>query len=307
MTGASGHVGGALAARLVEEGHEVIAVSRRLALVPGLSQTLAVDLAAPGARQRLAEAGRCEAIVHAAAAVVHAPDDLSVSLVNCAGTQLLVTLAEEWHTERLVYISGVPVIGRPRTLPVTEEHPVDPPTAYHASKLYGEQLVELARRRGLSAATLRLTSPVGPGTPDGRILSVFVRRAISGDALEVAGSGRRTQDYVDVRDAADAVAACLDRDVSGLFNVASGRSVSNLELAERCVAALGSSSPIRVGERPDPEDAIRWEVSIERAAERFGYAPSRSLADSIAAVAASRPRGMAKAIGSSPGRGESSK
>ena len=118
--------------------------------------------------------------MHAAAAVDHDPAAISVSLANCAGTQSVIAAAERWRAT-LVYISGVTVIGRPASLPVTEDHSVDPPTAYHASKLYGEHLTTLARRRGMAAASLRLTAPVGPGMPGGRILSVFVERALAGE------------------------------------------------------------------------------------------------------------------------------
>ncbi|MGH2952087.1 MAG: NAD-dependent epimerase/dehydratase family protein [Solirubrobacterales bacterium] len=294
VTGASGHVGGAIARRLITSGDEVFALGRQRPELPGLAGWVEADLGAT-AGSRLAElvaatiGTRCEAIVHAAAAIEHDPHAVAVSLVNCAGTQRMLELAELAGAERFAYISGVPVIGRPRRLPVDEEHPVDPPTAYHAAKLYGERLVELARRRGLAAASLRLTSPVGPGMPPGRIMSVFVRSAVEGRPLEVAGSGSRAQDYIDVRDAAAAVEACLARGEAGLYNVAAGRAVSNLELADACVATFASSSEVLVGARPDPEDEVRWEVSIERARARLGFEPRHGLAESIRAVAEDSP------------------
>jgi nucleoside-diphosphate-sugar epimerase len=280
-----------------------VSASRRLGLVPGLAGALAVDLAEPGAAGHLRDAGPFEAVVHAAAAVVHDPNDISVSLANCAGTQRVLSLAEEWGVP-FAYISGVPVIGLPTRLPIDEDHPTDPPTAYHASKLYGEHLVELARRRRLPAVSLRLSSPVGPGMPAGRILSVFVAAALAGEPLEVAGEGSRAQDYVDVRDAARAVAACLEQGVDGLYNVAAGRCFTNLELARQCIEQLESSAEVRLGSRPDPEEGIRWEISIERAGRRFGYEPRCSLEDSIRAVASSPERRLARAIKRSPRREE---
>lgn len=302
VTGASGHVGGAIARGLIGDGREVVAAGRRLALPPGPVHAVAFDLGAPEADAMLRECGPFDAVVHAAAAVVHDPHDPAVSRVNCLGTQRVVEAAEGWGAQ-LVYVSGVTVVGRPVRLPVDEDHPVAPPTAYHASKLYGEHLVELARRRGLPAVTLRLTSPAGPGTPQGRIMSVFVSRARSGEPLEVLGEGSRTQDYVDVRDVARAVAACLEGRVDGLFNVAAGRSISNLELAHRCIELHESTSEVRRG-GTDPEEGVRWEVSIERAARGFGYAPRCSLDDSIRALSSSPERGLARAIKRSPRREE---
>lgn len=285
VTGASGHVGGAVVERLATAGHEVVALGRRPPLVPGASQVLITDLARPDALEELAAEGRCDAVVHAAAAISADPHEPAIGLVNCLATQQLLRQAEEWSCRRFVFLSSVQVVGRPRLLSVDEDHPLDPPTAYHASKLFGERLVELAGRRGLGTASLRISSPAGPGTPDGRILSVFVRRALAGEPLEVMGEGTRRQDYVDVRDVADAVASALDSETTGVFNVASGTPVSNLELARRCIAALGSTSQVCLGGRPDPEDGVVWQISVERAGRALGYAPTRSLEDSLRAMA----------------------
>jgi nucleoside-diphosphate-sugar epimerase len=197
----------------------------------------------------------------------------------------MLELARRWEVASFVFLSSLPVIGRPLQSPITERHPVDPPSAYHASKLYGERLLELARHGGTPAITLRLSAPVGPGMPDGRIMSVFVRRALAGDPLELSGQGTRAQDYVDVRDVAAAVTASLEKQAEGLLNVASGRCVSNLELARRCVGLLGSTSEVRFTGISDPDEGVRWEVSIQAAREQIGYVPECELEDSIAAVA----------------------
>jgi dTDP-glucose 4,6-dehydratase len=142
---------------------------------------------------------------------------------------------------------------------------------------------------------MRLTAPVGPGTPDGRIMSTFVSRALAEEPLLVAGEGTRGQDYVDVRDVAEATLACLQHRARGLLNIGSGRCVNNLQLARRCVETLGSGSDIRVTGVPEGDDDIRWEVSIDRARSAIGYVPERTLEDSIIAVAEERSGRVAHA------------
>ena len=304
VTGAGGHVGGAIAARLADAGHEVVGLGRRLLPSSALAEAVAVDLASREAVAHVAARAPCDAIVHAAAAIDPDPHSLEVGRANCLGALNVHWLAEQWGAHRFVFISSVPVIGRPRSLPVDEDHPLDPPTAYHASKLFGERLTALAAADGAAACSLRLTSPVGPGLPDGRIFSVFVRRAKAGQPLEVAGQGTRAQDYVDVRDVAAAVAGALEHGASGVFNVAAGRPVTNLDLARACVAALGSESEVRTAVGADPDEGVRWEVSIERARRELGYAPSCTLEDSIAGTAERGERGLARAISRSPRREE---
>jgi nucleoside-diphosphate-sugar epimerase len=279
LTGNSGLVGRAVADRLEQTGHEVVGLSRR-----GGPSSLAADLRAPGLADQLARQPRCGAIVHAAAAIAAPPGELA--LTNCFGTQQMLELAERWEVASFVFISSLPVIGQPRRLPITEDHPVDPPTPYHASKVYGEHLGRLATRSGIPVVSLRLTAPVGAGMSEKRILSAFVRRAAAAEALEVAGQGSRSQDYVDVRDVAAAVTACLERRPTGVLNIASGHAISNLELARLCVQTLGSASPVRLSGQPDPEEGLRWEVSIQRAAARIGYRPRYSLAETIGEVGA---------------------
>lgn len=301
VTGSSGHVGGAIAGHLMRAGHQVVGLSRgeasnRQAPTDArqgptgsrrrLTGAITADLEFPGLAGRLVnELPRCEAIVHAAAAIEPYPYAPAISLTNCLGTQQMLELAASWNVTSLIYLSSLPVIGRPLELPVTEQHRTAPPTAYHASKLYGEHLLALPGRDDSSGLSLRLTAPVGPGMPGRRIMSVFVARALAGTPLEVAGKGTRSQDYVDVRDVAAAVAASLERRTTGLLNIASGRCVSNLDLARRCVELLGSASEVRLTGRPDPEDGVRWEVSIAKAAATIDYRPRYALEDSIAAVA----------------------
>lgn len=286
LTGATGQVGRSIAAYLAAQGYEVFGASRRFLATPGLISHMEVALGSPDTVERIASrVPVCEGIVHAAAAISHDLYDSSISLVNCLGTQQIVKLAETWGTRRLIYISSVPVIGKPLQQPITEEHPTQPLTAYHASKLYGEHLVRLAGTGGCSTVSLRLTSPAGRGTPANRILAVFVRRAIANEAIHVLGRGTRRQNYVDVRDVAAAVELCLKTEACGVYNVAADASIGNYDLARTCIDVLGSTSTLEYAGKPDPEEGVTWDVSIQKARRDFGYSPVCGIAESIQATA----------------------
>jgi nucleoside-diphosphate-sugar epimerase len=286
ITGVTGQVGRAIAAHLADQGFQVAGVSRQPALVPGLSEHVEACLGTEGAVERIRQAlYPCEAIVHAAASLSHDNCDPSISLTNCLGTQQIIELADIWGASQLVYFSSVPVIGRPLQHPITEEHPTQPLTAYHASKLFGECLMRLAQVNGRRAASLRLTSPSGPGTPKNRILSVFVGRALSGEPLQVLGQGTRKQNYVDVRDIGFAVEACLTRHGCGVYNVGAAESISNHQLAQTCIDELRSSATIAFVGKPDPEEGTEWDVSVSKAYRDLGYRPRFTIRDSIRAVA----------------------
>lgn len=283
VTGATGLVGTAVAQALADAGYEVTGLSRRSRPeLPWLQ--VAVDMGGEDFPAALDQVGPVDAVVHAAASLTMARDAHDVSMVNCLGTHRLLIWARRQAIPRFVYVSSLGVIGAPRLLPVTEDHPVDPPTAYHASKYYGEQLVRVFGAGGMAAASLRIPAPVGPGMPEGRLLTTLVHRALAGQSLVLHGTGSRRQNYVDVRDVAHAVRACLDQPVSGLFNIAGPESVSNLELAEEVVRQTGSNSSIVFSGQPDPGDDMNWVVSCQRAFDCFGYAARHAMNDAVAEV-----------------------
>ena len=75
----------------------------------------------------------------------------------------------------LVNMSSIQVYGRPVRLPVDEDHPKDPFTAYGVAKLYAEQVLDIAgSRRGTQVASLRVAFIDGPGAHPAGALPRFI-------------------------------------------------------------------------------------------------------------------------------------
>ena len=288
VTGSSGHIGGAAAHRLHGQGHEVIGISRTPS--KGLRnhvEQLSLDIGHHSfVRDARKAIGGCDAIVHAAACQEHALTALDIARTNCLGVQQILCMATELQAHTVVYLSSLSVLGAPCEHPVTETHPIAPASVYGASKLFGEQLVCNADAHALRGVALRVSSPVGPGLNYKRIFRVFVENAIAGRDIVLHGKGTRRQDYVDVRDIAEAIESALIRDVRGVFHIGAGVPVSNLELAEACKETLASQSEIAFSGDPDPSDDVCWDISIEKARKRLGYTPSHTLRQSIRDLAA---------------------
>lgn len=288
LTGATGFVGKAISAHLLAQGHEVVGLqgSVRPMLAEQRFDNVLLDIGnRPQVEALAGQMVRCDAVVHAAASLDMDLFAASVPHANCAGVQNMLWLASRWGS-RFVFLSSLPVIGSPLAHPITEMHPALPQTAYHASKLFGEQLVHLAQAQGVRGVSLRLTAPVGPGMPQGRLLPVLLARASQHAPLALSGAGTRKQNYVDVRDIASAVELCLTRDVVGVFNIASASCISNLTLAQRCIERCQSTSEIVFNGRNDPEEGLVWDVSIEKARRELGFVPRCDIDDAITAVMA---------------------
>lgn len=285
VTGATGFIGAAVTEHLRGQGEDVVALDRRPPAGAMYAEAVQADMSSAAFVDDAAAAiGRCDAVVHAAAIIDMNPFKADIVLANCLGTQQALHLARRLNAGVFVYLSSVQVIGTPGHLPVTEDHPVRPLTAYHASKLFGEHMVHVASGEGFTGTVLRLTSPVGPGMPDGRILSVFVKQSMVNGPIRILGRGTRMQNYVDVRDIAPVVGQSLQRKIPGVFHIAGTMSITNVDLAERCIRLLRSASEIRFSGTPDPEEGITWDVSIQKAVHALGYHPQHDIDSTILAL-----------------------
>ncbi len=290
LTGATGFVGRSVAARLLAEGCDVVAIGRRRPEINSASLTyVAADLGMPGIPDLVRSNGPFDVVVHAAAMISTSPVDTNVTLVNCYGTHQLVQAAVECGIPRFVYISGITVVGILGESIIVESNPIQPRTVYTASKAYGELLVEQCFGQQRGFITLRVTAPIGRGMPENRFLSVLIANAKVGRPLQIFGKGSRRHNYVDVRDVANAVWLGLQSSQSGLFNIAGGSSVSNLDLARICIRTLASKSEVCFTGTDDPEESHHWEVSIDSARQTLGYEPHHSLESSLLNIVAENP------------------
>ncbi|HAM73528.1 MAG TPA: hypothetical protein DCM86_17995, partial [Verrucomicrobiales bacterium] len=218
VTGATGFVGRHLVAGLLDRGWEVCAMVRpgtQLSHAPHGVGIVTGDLLVPTTLGVEASAtGPLDVVFHCAALLPSAAgcDPAQFLAANATATELLLNACERRSIRRFVYLSSIAVIGHPSVVPIDEHHPTAPATPYAVGKLGGEQACERARTRGMLAASLRLSSPYGPGMALGSVLPLFVHRALRGEPLAWHGSGSRSQDFIHVE---DVVSACIGAATAG--------------------------------------------------------------------------------------------
>ena len=185
MTGATGYLGSALVALLVDAGLPVRAAIRseaRASVLPERVERVFADL---GDEQSLTEAMRgCEGVFHLAASLGPSPEDTRRS--NVDGTARVLTAAARAGARRLVYTSSSAAIVAASGL-VSEQAPnrtalVDP---YSTTKAEAEGLVFAAVAEGLDACIVNPVnvygpSPFGPGSYNGLFLA-----AARGEVTEI--------------------------------------------------------------------------------------------------------------------------
>jgi UDP-glucose 4-epimerase len=123
--------------------------------------------------------------------------------------------------------SGGTVYGEPQNLPVDENHPTDPISAYGTVKLAAEKLVMMhARQNALSARILRCSNVYGEDQPANRgqgAVATFTARLLDGKPVIIYGDGRIVRDYVYIGDVVTAALALVERPrLPVILNVGSG-------------------------------------------------------------------------------------
>jgi UDP-glucose 4-epimerase len=283
VTGAAGLVGEAVCRALVAEGVRIIATWVRKkpsflhAQVDWVQWNLLSDLAAS-----VREVG---AVFHLAATIPGVPAERSdgdAAEVNRKIDETIFRLASERQVH-LIYASSTSVYGKnPAGRLLREEDPAAPTSRYAEEKVWAESRGRvLMDGAALWFASLRISSPYGPGQPDGKVLSIFIRRAIHGQALLYFGSGSREQSFIHVDDVARAFLRAWKVGATGVFNIA-GQAVTMKGLARLVAheAGLGAHAVQPAGV-PDPNEEERGRFSIQAAEGRLGWTPRIPLGEGI--------------------------
>lgn len=277
ITGVNGLIGSTIAEYLLGN-YEVIGTSIEDSNITGLDfKYIKSDITHKTTLEQLPE--RVDIVVHCAAIITH--DNYSNLLLNanCLGVQNIAAYANGVGCEKVVYFSSLPIIGKPTIIPITEEHPINPPTVYHITKYFGEQVLQLLMGEE-KVVIFRITSPIGRKTAPNKIVPVFVKNAIENVDYNLLGQGKRIQNYIDVRDIAKATECAIVKNAFGVFNIASEMSYSNKELAELCIDLFGSKSNIYYN-GIDREEDYQWVISTQKAHKVLGFEAQYSLVDTL--------------------------
>lgn len=185
------------------------------------------------------------------------------------------------HRCHLVYASTGAIYGT-APVPWRENGPVAPDSFYAVSKLIGEQVFQIAaHKEKLPFTALRIKAPYGFKRSNKTVVNIFMERALADQDLELLGRGQRKQDFIYTKDVARAFWLSYSKKRSGVYNVASGKAVTMMQLARAVIQAAGSKSKIIFKDQPDPQETIKVKVDINKARRELGFKPKYSLAQGL--------------------------
>lgn len=195
-------------------------------------------------------------VLHLAAqvsVVTSVEQPLTSAAINLTGFLNVLEGARQKGVQRMAYASSAAVYGVPAKLPVDEEMPVAPISPYGLEKCINDQYAALYQELyDFSAMGLRYFNVYGPrqdpSSPYSGVISIFERRLRDGKPLTIYGDGQQTRDFIYVGDVARANIAALRGVANGVCNVATGRTVTLLDMLDTLATVAGVTPVVSHGE-----------------------------------------------------------
>ncbi|MGH2632290.1 MAG: NAD-dependent epimerase/dehydratase family protein [Tepidiformaceae bacterium] len=279
VTGGSGFIGSHVVDKLVEAGHSVRVLD---GTAPHRSDVTWQPCDITRLSQVEGALTGCDAVFHLAAManvndVARAPGE-SVDL-NVMGTATILEAARMAGNMHFILASTVWVYEATTASEVDESTPLNPEGVSHlymAEKIASEMLAHsYGKLYNFPVTVLRYGIPYGPRMREELVMPIFIKKALKGEPLTIAGDGLQYRNFIYVEDMADAHVRVIDRKATGTFNLEGPREVAIIELAEAVNAAVSTSAGIVRTEARGGDYKGRV-VSRQRAKDVLGWEPTTS-------------------------------
>jgi nucleoside-diphosphate-sugar epimerase len=285
VTGGAGFVGSQLSERLLAAGHQVrvldnFATGRRENLdgVAGDVELVEGDVQS---YERVHNAVRgCEVVFHQAALPSiprSVQDPLTTNAANVIGTLNVLLAARDSGVRRVIYASSSSVYGVNEQLPKSEDTTPQPASPYAVGKLAAEGYCRsFWEVYGLETVSLRYFNTFGPRQDPlsqyAAVIPRFVAAFLSNEPPVVFGDGEQTRDFTYVENVLEANvrAAAAEGVAGGVYNVASGSSLSLNQLLQQLRDLTGRDLEARY-EPPRPGEVRHSQADVTAARRDLGY------------------------------------
>jgi NAD dependent epimerase/dehydratase len=297
VTGAGGFIGSHLAEHLLGKGATVRAMVHYNALgswgwldQSALAKDMEIfsgDITDQGSvRQALKEV---EVVFHLAALIAIpysyvAP--ASYLRTNAEGTLNVLSAARDMGVERVVHTSTSEVYGTARSVPISEEHPLQGQSPYSASKIAADKMAEAFHLSfGLPVVTVRPFNTFGPRQSARAVIPTIITQLVSGDGLRL-GNLHPTRDLNYVENTVEGFVAAAEAAAAlgCTLNLGSGREISIGQLANLIGELMGV--PVDIDQdaeriRPPDSEVERLLADNSLAQKILGWHPTVDLEEGL--------------------------
>ena len=294
VTGGAGFIGSNLVRQLVADGNDVTVLDNLLSgFRSNLDAFRQVRFIEGDIRDDavVAEAIKGVKVVFHLAASVGNKRSIDHPLIdadiNVMGTIKILEAARREGVRKIVASSSAGIFGELKTLPIKEDHPVEPDTPYGSSKLCMEkECLAYAKLYEIEAVCLRYFNVYGPNQrfdAYGNVIPIFAFKMLRDERLTIFGDGEQTRDFINVKDVVQAnIKAAMAIGLSGAFNIGSGDRITINKLVDLMRVSLGVEPQVDYG--PSRAGDVRHSLAdISAARNSFGFVPLVSMEEGLKA------------------------
>ena len=206
---------------------------------------------------------------------------------NVLGTQTLLDAARAHGVNRFVHVSTDEVYGSIPEGSWPETHPLEPNSPYAASKASSDLFVRAAHRtHKLDTVITRCSNNYGHYQTPEKVIPLFVSNLLDGSTVPLYGEGLNVRDWLHVDDHCRGIQLVAEGGRSGeVYNIGGGTELTNRELTQRLLDALGAdweTSVVQVEDRLGHD--LRYSVDITKISEELGYRPQVDFTEGLKAT-----------------------
>jgi nucleoside-diphosphate-sugar epimerase len=213
VTGGTGFTGKALVKRLLDEGHQVVALDYKEGLKTQELRDWGAEVVIGSVTD--SDTVKCcmdgiEIVHHLAAAFreLNVPNSYYRE-VNVDGTRIVLEAAYQRRVRKFIYCSTCGVHGNIDHPPGGEDAPIKPADYYQRTKYEAEPIVNDFFQKGLRTVILRPAAIYGPGDPE-RFLMIFKR--VAKGTFPMFGSGKTLYHPLYIDNLVDALMLAMEDD-----------------------------------------------------------------------------------------------
>ena len=299
VTGGAGFLGSHLCERLLADGHEVLCVDNLFTGTKRNIEHLAQDPCFEFMRHDITfplsvEVDEIYNLACPASPIHYQHDPVQTTKTSVIGAINMLGLAKRLGCP-ILQASTSEIYGDPQVHPQREDYwgnvnPIGLRSCYDEGKRCAETLFfDYHRQHGSEIKVARIFNTYGPRMhhADGRVVSNFIVKALTGEAITLYGDGEQSRSFCYVDDLVDGLVRLMATppEFTGPVNLGNPNEFTMKELAEKVTRHTGADVPLRHAPLPS-DDPRQRQPDIALAREILHWQPKVELDEGLARTVA---------------------
>ncbi len=229
--------------------------------------------------QSFSEMEKIDTVIHCAARTF-VPDSFdkkySFYKFNILSTLNIAEFCLKKNVNKIIYLNAYPY-GKPLSLPVDENHPLEPHSPYNTSKLIAEDLLFKYLDGVTSVTSLRVFNVYGNFQSKHFLIPTIISQAQNNGKI-ILNDLRPKRDFLYIKDLINLIEKIINtKSAKGIYNVGYGKSTSIKEICEAVAVLLKTNVELISKNKIRPNEVLELYSDISKAKKTFNWKPKYNI------------------------------